>query len=188
MNNNNIYNYKDFSLYHQDVEWLKRYYSHYKTDCFLSQEKGIRRSNIKEFFSEMMVCLVLLYFQNRKLFVCKSRENGEKKFDVLELGIEEEKFHEVKCSTSTGPISFSPKTFMWDSLFLLKIDLENDVFSCYENTSRESVEQINTKEGETLLEAQKRGVRPRVHPKELSSRAICLCENVSIMKFLEGFE
>jgi hypothetical protein len=133
---------------------IKQIYENYINTCkIISPYPCIRRPTFPEIVSEHLVIFVL------KLIGYKNIQWNVTKNDI-KLG---DKNIEVKCSSSTGPLSFGP-TQSWSELYI--IDATNflvDKMICYKFlVSYEEFQMIKVNEKETFLDQCLQKRRPRI--------------------------
>tara|TARA_Y100000590_G_scaffold469329_1_gene656252 strand:- start:2126 stop:2692 length:567 start_codon:yes stop_codon:yes gene_type:complete len=119
--------------------------------------KGTRKLNLPDALSESLVCQELGF---GKLLSVKSRIKYSSSYDVYDL--KNNKRIQVKCSTSTGPSSFGPKS-EWDEIYFLDMWNDGNINGSYKIYKIENDEIYNTKvnKNQKLKDQQNQSRRPR---------------------------
>ncbi len=119
--------------------------------------KGTRKLNLPDALSESLVCQELGF---GKLLSVKSAIKYSSSYDAYDL--KNNKRIQVKCSTSTGPSSFGPKS-EWDEIYFLDMWNNGDINGSYKIYKIENDDIYNTKvnKDQKLSDQQGQSRRPR---------------------------
>jgi hypothetical protein len=119
--------------------------------------KGTRKLNLPDALSESLVCQELGF---GKLLSVKSGTNYSSSYDAYDL--KNNKRIQVKCSTSTGPSSFGPKS-VWDDIYFLDMWNNGNINGNYKiyKIKNDDIYNAKVNKGQKLTDQQDQSRRPR---------------------------
>lgn len=146
-------------------ETIKKIYELYKQKCLLINSlndsftyKKIRRDIFPEIVSEHLL-LFLLQSNNTSGSVKWDTPNSG---DLEKISLQQSFKIEVKCSSSTGPLSFGP-TQKWDYLYIIDAsDFINDNIKIYKINNKTDIFNVKVNKSQTFRDQCIQGRRPRL--------------------------